>query len=653
MSDDATKRAEHHRNRARRRSGLTSAIASPAGGPVVPWRRALARRSQILAAIACTALLAGALAHALGNAPLGDGIWRAAVALLAAELAFEVARTIIVERHMGVDTIALVAMVGSLALGEELAGLIVGIMFTGGSTLEQLASARARRELTSLIERAPKVAQRKRDHALEEVPVEAVEVGDVLVVRSGEVIPVDSAVLSAEAVIDTSTLTGEPLPVTVRTGMSVLSGTANAGAPFEVRAERPAAESAYAALVALVEQAQAQRAPFVRMADRYAGFFLPATLLLAGAAWAASGDSVRALAVVVVATPCPLILAAPIALVSGLSRGARSGVIVKGTGTIEALGESRTVLFDKTGTLTAGAPDLREIVPRDSLSGAELLRLAASVDRLSAHVLGEALTHAATAAGLRLDMPENVREEPGQGIAGDVGGHHVSVGSRSFLRGDGIPEEEIVDAALLSGHGSGEARVLVGVDGHVGGVIVMADELRPDAAEAVQRLRAEGIRHVAMVSGDRRSVAERVGREVGVDRVYAEQTPSDKLEVVRRIRADPGLRPVVMVGDGVNDAPALAAADVGVAMGTAGATVSSETADAVITVDRVDRVADAVHFGRRALFIARQSVLAGMGLSIAAMVFAALGYLPPVAGALLQEAIDLAVILNALRALRG
>ncbi len=632
---------------------MTGAIASPATAPVAPWRRALARRSQILAGLACGALLAGALAHALGNAPLGDGIWRAAVALLAAELAFEVARTIFVERHMGVDTIALIAMVGSLALGEELAGLIVGIMFTGGSTLEQLASARARRELTFLIERAPKVAQRKRDGALEEVTVEEVEVGDVLVVRSGEVIPVDGAVLSDEAVIDTSTLTGEPLPVTVRAGMPVLSGTANAGAPFEVRAERPAAESAYAALVTLVEQAQAQRAPFVRMADRYAGFFLPATLLLAGAAWAASGDSVRALAVVVVATPCPLILAAPIALVSGLSRAARSGVIVKGTSAVEALGEARTVLFDKTGTLTAGTPDLREIVPRDSLSPAELLRLAASVDRLSAHVLGETLTDAATAAGLRLEMPEHVREEPGQGIAGDVGAHHVTVGSRSFLRGDGIPEQEIVEAALLSGRGSGEARVLVGVDRHIGGVIVLADELRPDAAEAVQRLRAEGVRHVAMVSGDRRSVAERAGREAGVDRVYAEQTPSDKLEVVRTIRADPDLRPVVMVGDGVNDAPALAAADVGVAMGTAGATVSSETADAVITVDRVDRVADAVHVGRRALFIARQSVLAGMGLSVAAMVFAALGYLPPVAGALLQEAIDLAVILNALRALRG
>ncbi len=617
------------------------------------WRRLLAHRAELLAALAVGSLAAGGLTHALGNAAAGDDVWRAAVALLAAVLAFEVIRTIAIEWHMGVDTIALVAMVGALALGQELAGLIVGVMFTGGSTLEEIASARARRELTALVARAPKVTQRRRGGVLEEVAVEQVQVGDVLVVRTGEVIPVDGTVLSAEAVVDTATLSGEPLPETVPRGMAVLSGSANAGAPFEVRAERPAVESAYAALVRLVEQAQSERAPFVRMADRYAGFFLPATLLVAGAAWAESGDAVRALAVVVVATPCPLILAAPIALVSGLSRAARAGVIVKGAGTIETLGQARTVLFDKTGTLTVGAPEVREIVPRDSLEPAELLRLAASVDSMSAHVLGDTLVDAAHEAGLKLDVPAAVREEPGQGIEGEIDSRRVAVGSRAFLQAAGVPVAEIVAGALVAGHGSGEARVLVGVDGHLGGVIVMADELRPDAARIVPRLHAEGVRHVAMVSGDRRSVAERVGRELGVDRVYAEQAPSEKLGVVRSIGSQPELSPVVMVGDGVNDAPALALADVGIAIGAAGATVSSETADAVITVDRVDRVADAIHVGRRALFIARQSVLAGMGLSLVAMAIAAFGYLPPVAGALLQEGIDLAVILNALRALGG
>ena len=588
-----------------------------------------------------------------GQDAAATDVWAAAVVVLAAELAFEVGRTVIVGHHMGVDTIALVAMVGALALGQEFAGVIIGLMFSGGQTLEEVASTRARRELTALVQRAPKVAQLRVGDRLEQVPVAQVEAGDVVVVRTGEVVPVDGIVLGGEAVVDTSTLSGEALPVTVGAGMPVLSGSANAGSPFEVRADRPAAESAYAALVRLVEQAQAQRAPFVRMADRYAGFFLPATLVAAALAWAISGDPVRALAVVVVATPCPLILAAPIALVSGLSRAARCGVIVKGAGAIETLGEARTVLFDKTGTLTVGTPDVRDIVTFCDRQPGELLALAASVDQMSAHVLGDALVRSAAEAGLALVTPTDVHEVPGQGIQGMVDGRMVAVGSRAFMRAAGVGEDEISSTAVLPGLGSGEAHVLVCLDGHVGGVIVMADEPRPDADRIVERLRAEGIRHVAMVSGDRRSVAERIGRVLGVDRVYAEQTPEEKLEVVRRLRDDTGLRPVIMVGDGVNDAPALALADVGIAMGVAGATVSSETADAVITVDRIDRVADAVHTGRRSLHIARQSVLAGMGLSVAAMAVAAAGYLTPVAGALFQEAIDLAVILNALRALRG
>jgi heavy metal translocating P-type ATPase len=602
--------------------------------------------------VAALSILVGGVLYVSGHHAGASDVWAAAVLVLAAELAFEVARTVIRDHHMGVDTIALVAMVGALALGEEFAGVIIGLMFSGGQTLEEIASTRARRELTALIQRAPKVAQLRVGDRLEQVPVGQVEAGDVVVIRTGEVVPVDGTVVGTEAVVDTSTLSGEPLPVTIGPGMPVLSGSANAGSPFDVCASRPAAESAYAALVRLVEQAQAHRAPFVRMADRYAGFFLPATLIAAAVAWAISGDPVRALAVVVVATPCPLILAAPIALVSGLSRAARCGVIVKGAGGIETLGEARTVLFDKTGTLTVGTPEVRDIVTYDDRTPAELLALAASIDQMSAHVLGDALVRAAVEAGLPLQTPTDVREMPGQGIRGVVGDRTVAVGSRAFMAAAGARPDEISAAAVLPGHGSGEAHVLVCIDGHVGGVIVMADELRPEAERIMERLRGEGILHIAMLSGDRRSVAERVGRDVGVDRVYADQSPEDKLEVVRRLHDDSELRPVIMVGDGINDAPALALADLGIAMGVAGATVSSQTADAVITVDRIDRVADAVQIGRRSLHIARQSVLAGMGLSLAAMAVAAAGYLTPVAGALFQEAVDLAVILNALRALR-
>lgn len=616
-------------------------------------RGLIEHRALILAAGSLCAIAAGGILHAAGRPVAGDEVWGIAVAVLVAELLVEVVHTVVVEHHMGVDTIALVAMLGALVLGQELVGAIVGLMFSGGAALEDLASTRARRELTALVQRAPKFARVRIGDRIERVGIDRVQASDIVLVRTGEVVPVDGILLSPAAVIDTSALTGEPLPVALVAGVNVLSGTANAGAPFELTADRPASDSAYAALVRLVEQAQTQRAPFVRMADRYAGFFLPATLVVAAGAWVVSGDPVRALAVLVVATPCPLILAAPIAFVSGLSRAARAGVIVKGAGGIETLGHARTVLFDKTGTLTVGTPTVRDVITRDGIDRDQLLALAASVDQASAHVLGEALVHAANDSHLTLRAPTAVREQPGQGIEGHVGGRTIAVGSRAFLSEAGLPQNEVESAISSTGHGSGEAHVLVALDGHLAGVIVMADEARPEAATIVPRLRAEGVAYIALVSGDRRSVAERIGHELGVDRVYADCSPEEKLEIVRTLRERPDMAPVIMVGDGVNDAPALALADLGIAMGAAGATVSSETADAVITVDRIDRVADAIHAGRRAVAIARQSVLAGMGLSLAAMAASAAGYLPPIAGALLQEAIDLAVILNALRALRG
>jgi heavy metal translocating P-type ATPase len=357
--------------------------------------------------------------------------------------------------------------------------------------------------------------------------------------------------------------------------------------------------------------------------------------------------------VLVVATPCPLILAAPIALISGVSRAARAGVIVKGGGTIEGLGRAHTVLFDKTGTLTNGRPEIERVEVLDGLKPQTLLRLAASVDQLSAHVLAEALVHGAEARGIELPFPEDVVEDPGQGVEGRVEGHKVAVGSSAWLERRGYSGAGDATEVLDGDSEPGWARVLVGIDGVVAGVVLMADRIREDAGELTAELRRAGIDHIALVTGDRRDVAEAVGDRVGVDRVYAERSPADKIEVVRDARGHPELRSVIMVGDGVNDAPALALADVGIAMGAAGATVSSETADAVIAVDRVDRVADAIRIGRRSLRIATQSVLAGLGLSFVAMGFAAFGYIPPVAGALLQEGIDVAVIANALRALRG
>ena len=601
-------------------------------------------RERALALAALAGVAAGGALYLFSSRPAADAVWAAAAAVMLLPLSWSVMRTL-TRRDVGVDAIALVAIAGAVALGQYLAGAVIALMLAGGNALEDYASRRATRELRLLVERAPRIAHRRRGDLVEEVLVGEVAAGDMLLVRAGEVVPVDGVVDSDAAVLDESTLTGEPLPVTRTRGETAQSGTANAGEVFQLRALRPAAESAYAALVELVRQAQAERAPFVRLADRYAAFFLPVTAVVAGAAWAASGDALRALAVFVVATPCPLILAAPVALVSGVSRAARVGVIVKGATAIERLGRARSVLLDKTGTVTLGEPAVERVVPLDGLPPGEILRLAASVDQLSAHALAEAIVHGAEADGLALAFPQRVVEGHGQGVEGWVEGRRVTVGSESWLH-----ERGYVRPVAVAGQG---VDVLVGVDGGLAGLISLDDRARPDAAELVPALRQAGIRHVALATGDHPVAAERIGALLGVDRVYADQTPEHKLELVRALRAQPELAPVVMVGDGVNDAPALALADVGIAMGAAGATVSSETADAVIVSDRLGAVADAVRIGRRSLGIARESVLAGIGLSLVAMGFAAFGYIAPVSGAFLQEAIDVAVILNALRALRG
>ncbi len=600
--------------------------------------------ARLVAGAALAGVVVGLALAAGDQHQAADWLWAATTAMLLVPLSWSVLRSLL-RGDVGVDAIALVSMMGALALREYLAGAVVALMLAGGNALEETANRRARRELTKLVERAPRSALVRRGDDLVELPIDEVAAGELVLVRAGEVVPVDGMVMSDEAIIDESALTGEPLPVTVHRGGSVRSGTAATGSSFELRALRPAAESAYAALVRLVQQAEEQRAPFVRMADRYAIFFLPATMLVAAVAWAVSGDPVRALAVFVVATPCPLILAAPIALMSGLSRAAKAGIVVKGAATIERLGEARSVLFDKTGTVTLGHPEFERIVATDGFPPEETLRLAASLDQLSSHPMAKALVAGAGQHNVALTIPEQADEQFGKGVRGTVADHLVLVGSASWIRANGI--EPQLPADIDGSH----AKVFVGVDGRLAGIALIGDRLRADSVGLVSRLRAVGVRYVALLTGDKASVAETVGDSLGVDRVYADRTPEEKLEVVRVLHQRPELRAVVMVGDGINDAPALALADVGIAMGAAGATVSAETADAVILVDRVDRVADAIRIGRRGLHIARQSVLVGIALSLLAMGVAAAGYLPPVQGAVLQEAIDVFVILNALRAL--
>ena len=477
------------------------------------------------------------------------------------------------------------------------------------------------------------------------MPLSEIAVGDLLVVGPGEVLPVDGTVENSPAVLDESVLTGEPLQVERPRGAGVRSGVVNAGGAFELRATAAERDSTYAGIVRLARQAGAENAPVVRLADRYAAWFLPLSLAVAGLAWLISGSAVRAVAVLVVATPCPLLLAAPVAIVSGLSRASRLGVVIRDGGALENLGRARTLLLDKTGTLTRGRPRVVDVTAAPGWTPSEVLRLAASVDQYSPHVLARAIAATARERKLDLSVPAGVTEEPGRGATGTVDGHRVAIGRTDF--GEARPPwaGAVDNRALLDG----AAVAWLTVDGKPAGAVLLRDPLRHDAPRTLRHLRSAGIDRVLMLTGDRAEPAREVAAVLGLDDVRAELGPAEK---VAAVRAERDRAVTVMVGDGVNDAPALAAADVGVAMGARGSTATSEAADIVLTTDRVDRLADAVSIAVRARRIAVQSALGGMLLSLAAMAAAAAGLLPPAVGALLQEGIDAAVILNALRALR-
>jgi heavy metal translocating P-type ATPase len=550
--------------------------------------------------------------------------------------------------ELGVDVIAILAMAGALLLGQYLAGAIIAVMLTGGSALEQYAIARARRELTTLISRAPRIAHQRQHGAFVDVPVERISVGDVLVVKPGEVVPVDGIVSAGGAVLDESSLTGESRPVSLEAGTPVRSGGSNSGGPFELRVTATAAHSTYSGIIRLVQAAEASKAPFVRLADRYALLFLMATLFLASLAWLLESP-LRALAVLVVATPCPLILAAPAAIIAGVSRAARHGIIIKGGAPLETLARTRVLLLDKTGTVTSALPEVVAVETFGAVSSDELVRSAASVEQLSVHPYAPAILAEARSRKLTLVFPANVQERMGTGIRGEVDGRRVAVGQRGYVA-PGAPRTPFVRSVELRTVADGSSSVFVSIDGALAGALILQDPIRPEAPRVLRSLRALGVAHIHLVTGDHPDVAELVGDVLGVDRVFAERAPDEKVEVVRLVRSE-GV--TTMVGDGINDAPALALADVGIAMGARGATAASEAADVVLTADRFQDIADAIGIAQRTRRIALESVVVGMGLSVIAMGFAAAGLITPIDGALLQEAIDVLVILNALRALGG
>ncbi len=604
----------------------------------------LVRRTLVI--LALVGLLAGIALWFGGRDDLARWCWAAGTIPVVASLFVTIARDLWAGR-LGVDAVALIAMAAALVLGQVLAGIVVAIMYAGGNVLEDFAVARAERDLRSLIDRAPRIAHRRRDSIVEDIPVEQVAVGDAILVQAGEVIPVDGTIVNQTATIDESALTGEPMPVSRPAGDLARSGSVNAGDIFEIHAAATANESTYAGIVRMVSAAQAAKSPFIRLADRYALLLLPVSLLVAGAAWLVSDDPVRGLAVLVVATPCPLILAAPVAFIAGVAQAARRGILIKGSGPLEALARTHTVMFDKTGTLTVGGARLVAIEVAPGRSSDEILRIAGSLEQASHHVVAAAIVEAAMAKGLKLAVPSRAREIAGAGLEGVIGGQIVRVGSHQMVCGGRKPSPWALRALRRAAWRSALC-VFVAVDGENIGAVILADELRRETPRAVQSLRTAGVSRIIMVTGDRAEAAETIGAALDLDEVLADREPSDKVDAVV---TEQRRNPTVMVGDGINDAPALAAANVGIAMGARGASASSEAADVVILVDRLDRVADAVAIARRTRGIALQSIISGMTMSGLAMFFAALGLLPPVAGALTQELIDVAVILNALRAL--
>ena len=608
-----------------------------------PWR------AWLLPGIALLWLAAGVVPWLLVSHRVGERIWFAGLIVLGMPLVWTTVRQAL-HGHFATDLVATLAVVAAVVLLEPLAGLVIVLMQTGGEALDRYAEGRASAAVRALEEDAPRTAHRVQHVGatdVEDLPVDAVRVGDLLLVRPGEMVPCDGEVMGGSSHVDIARITGEPLPIRADRGVKLMSGTLNLDSALVVRATAVAGESQYARIVELVRSAQASKAPLQRIADRYAVWFTPITLLVCAIAFAASRDWDRVLAVLVVATPCPLILATPVAIIGGVNRAAREHFIVRNGGALEQLAEARTAVFDKTGTLTVGTPAVSRVGSFGGLGENEVLSLAAAIENHSGHLLGRSVVSAATARGLRVLNAEGVVEDAGRGVRGVVNGKQVCVGARGYVA---TCAGSALEAVVGSSAREVGLRAFVAVDGQWEGYIEFADQLREGLPGFLARLNQLGLRRTMLLSGDSEPHTAAVAAAVGIQEAHGELLPGDKVSLVNQL-VGAGER-VLMVGDGTNDAPALSAANVGVAMAAHGGGITAEAADVVMLADDVTRIASLIELSRRTLRIARQSILVGLGLSAIAMVVAAFGYIPPIVGAALQEALDIAVILNALRTSR-
>ena len=606
------------------------------------------RKNPLFSATGVVALVGAAFALSGAN-EIAQWLLSIFALIVAAKESVGMVRSII-KGHWGVDVLAVTAIIATVLVGEYWASIIIVLMFTGGEALEDYAERRAKQELTALLDKSPQIAHREvyssagaergALFATEDCPVGDLNVGDVVVIKPGELIPVDGTLLSPEATLDESSLTGESIPVERVTGEALISGAVNGAAAIRMEVTARAEDSQYQRIVQLVTEASESKAPFIRMADRYAIPFTIAAYVLAITAWVLSGNPTRFAEVLVVATPCPLIIAAPVAFIAGMSRAARHGIIVKNGGTLEKLARIKTVAFDKTGTLTHGQPVLSSVVTAAGVDENELIRLAAIAEQYSAHTLAHSIVEGARSRNITIAPCENVKETTASGLTATIDGKTVVVGKYSFIA-------EHDPNAVRAEIAAGELAVYVAIDGKFAGALLLRDELRSDAPDTLQWLSALGIKHTLMLTGDGKVTAQHVADALGVTNVQAECLPMDKVHAVEAVTN----RPVMMVGDGVNDAPVLAAADVGVAMGARGSTAASESADVVIMKDDLHRVARSIEIGQQTIRIATQSIWIGISLSLVLMVLATFGFIPAVVGAGFQEIIDVVTILNALRAL--
>ena len=601
-------------------------------------------RPAVVATVTLGLLIAGGLAHVIAGVDVARRIGIIGLWIVGAPLVWTTLRNAM-RGQFATDIVATLAIIGAVALNQPLAGLVIVLMQSGGEGLERFAEGRASAAVRALEEAAPRMAHRITGDRVEDVAVGRLAVDEHVLIRPGDLVPADGEVIDGNSELDTSALTGEPAPVAAIPGTKVMSGSVNGSGTLEVRITAVAAESQYARIVDLVRTAQTSKAPVQRLADRYAVWFTPITIGVCVLTFAATRDWLRVLSILVVATPCPLILATPIAIVGGVNRAARRSIIVRNGGALEELSRVDVAVFDKTGTLTVGKPQLRDVHAAQGFEHDQVLRLAAAVEQGSSHLLARVVVDAAEARFGAVPKAKQHAESAGKGVTGLVDGVEVIVGSRSFV----LARCE-ADAGELARLEKPDATLLayVAIGGTLAGTIEYADELRPDLRDVLAGLEEWGISRVLLLSGDSTSNARAVAERVGIIEAHGDMRPEDKVSEVRTLR-DEGAT-VLMVGDGTNDAPALSTADVGVALAGHGGGITAEAADVIILIDALARVVDAVAIGHRTMRIARQSIWVGLGLSGAAMVVAAFGHIPPPIGAILQEGIDVAVIFNALRA---